>query len=330
MNITVLHSVPTKRARNTLYALTDEDTGKSAILVAKALKKLRHNVILKGVDEGSLSSIRHIKADCIFNLIEWTGHDLPFALQSFQFLEETGIPFTGVGTEGYENTTNKIRMKQIFNDFGIPTPEWQVIYSARDSVKKQFRYPVIMKPAYEHCSIGIQFEAIATSLKMLRNKLPYAIAQFRQPILIEEFIRGDEYHVPVVEYQSSLGILCPARIIFQKKLKYPLLTFYGRWAPGHPEFASSSIAKSDLPDYKLQEISRVCLKAFSLCRLNDYARIDLRLHHGEPYLLEINSNPGLDSDPEYEFMFSCMQSDVSFTKLIDTILRSALCRYGVL
>lgn len=328
MRIAIIYSIPTKRARSTLYALTDEDTIQSAKAISLALGKLHHSSYLVPISEHTIDRIRQIRADLIFNLIEWTGLDLPLAIRAMDALASLGIPYTGVSKQQYVNTTDKSIMKHFFHEFGLPTPSWQVFYSDKEPIRKIFHYPVILKPTAEHASIGVTSDSVARNPHDMHEKLSSMYQQFHQPILVEEFIRGDEYHVPILESAESVSILPPTKIVFDPKTKYPLLSFFGRWAPGHTDFSGTHISSHDLNHELLQRISHLCIKTFSLFSLRDYARVDLRVRKSEVYLLEINSNPGLDDDPEYEFMRSCVAAHMSFPKLIRSIVTSAKGRIG--
>jgi len=328
MRIAIIYSIPTKRARSTIYALTDEDTTQSAKTIARALSKLHHSSFVVPVSEHTIDAIRHIRADLIFNLIEWTGLDLPLAVQAMDVLATLKIPYTGVSKEQYVNTTDKGIMKHLFHEYGIPTPVWQIFNSDSEPLRKIFHYPVILKPTTEHASIGVTSDSIARNARDMREKLSAMYYQFRQPILVEEFISGNEYHVPILESSGTIEILPPTKIVFDPKIRYPLLTFFGRWIPGHKDFSKTYLSDHDLDHDLLQRVSHMCVKAFSLFRLRDYARMDLRIRKRQLYVLEINSNPGLDDDPEYEFMRSCTSGNVSFPKLIESIITSATWRNG--
>ena len=156
MNIAILYTLPTKRAKESAFIETDEDTVESANEVAKAITDKGSIPVLVGLAEDAIEkTIRGIKADCIVNLIDWTGLDLPLSLQAMDVLESIGIPFTGVSRKAFELGVDKIAMKQHLDENHLPTPRWQLFTIGKEEIRKDFIYPLIVKLAKEHCSIGL-------------------------------------------------------------------------------------------------------------------------------------------------------------------------------
>ena len=188
MHITVVYSLPTRRSKQSVYAATDEDTRISAETVAAALTARGAAVSLVPISEDSISDIGNIQADCIFNLIEWDGLDMPLALRAFGQLERLGTPFTGISKQALEGIGDKVHMKQALVGAGLPTPTWQIFETGRETVDPTLPYPVIVKPTVEHCSVGLTHEAVVSDPSKLLSVVKKQIKQFRQPVFAEEFI----------------------------------------------------------------------------------------------------------------------------------------------
>src|SRR4030042_2652159 len=112
LTIAVVYSVPTRRALASPFADTEEDTVDSAEEVYEALKTKGASPFLVPVSEDTIGLVSRIRADCIVNLIDWTGLDLPLSDSAFTAIEHTGIPYTGAPRENYLMTSDKILMKK--------------------------------------------------------------------------------------------------------------------------------------------------------------------------------------------------------------------------
>ena len=60
------------------------------------------------------------------------------------------------------------------------------------------QFPVIVKPAREDGSIGIEFSAVCSSIRELMERIDWLHAEFDRPALIEEYIEGREMYVGVL------------------------------------------------------------------------------------------------------------------------------------
>lgn len=329
LSVAVLYSMPSEHMQTTSYVAADDDTKKSAIEVCAALKKSGINAFLFPVSPQTIPSIKDIKADCIFNIIEWTGLDMPFAVKAMDLLEKTGIPFTGASKENYIMNSDKKIMKQMFDARGIPTPRWQVFETGEEEISKTLHFPVILKLCTEHCSIGLNHDAFVGKRKDLRKRVQEKIKTFKQPVLVEEYIDGKELQATVLCREGKLVVLPPAEIEFEKHGKYGFLTYESRWDENHPDYEMSWMHVTRLGKKKLRYLEDICIKLFTLLNYNDYTRVDIRMNEkGEIFVLEANSNPGLGDDPDYAMTVSCRKAHISFNSLIVGILTSCLRRYG--
>ena len=119
--ITVLYNLPSGNN------LDDLDTQKSALEVAEGLKQAGYVTNLLGITTGEISKVKNIKADLVFNLVEWAGRDYVLGVEVIKNLEAAALPYTGSNAKGYELSCNKVLMKKQLDIVAIPTPKWQII-----------------------------------------------------------------------------------------------------------------------------------------------------------------------------------------------------------
>ncbi len=329
MKIAILYSLPTKRAIQTQYLASDEDTEESAQKVYTALVSKNQEPFLQPVSEDRIADISTISADCIVNLIEWSGLDLPLNFQAVERMQTTGIPFTGADLNNLHMTSDKVNMKRSMDTYHLPTARWQQFMTGKEKIRKDFSYPVIVKLALEHCSVGISHDAVVSGAASLAALVKERIKTFGQPVIAEEFITGREFQVTVLDRPAprGLSVLPPAEIFFTHSQGF--LTFSGRWDSEHPDYKTSSIGLSQLSPELSLSLKTVALDAFFRMKFCDYARLDVRVRDGQIFILEANSNPGLDDDPEYSVTISYKAIGMTFADFVWEIIQSCLRRFNL-
>ncbi len=327
-HIAVVYSLPTKRALGSPYADTEQDTVDSAEEVCAALKEKGAHAFLVPVAEDSIGAISGVRADCMVNLIDWTGLDLPLSDVAFTAIEHTGIPFTGATRENYLTTSDKILMKKALDAHKLPTPRWQLFEIGTEPVRGDFTYPVIVKLAFEHCSIGLTHDAVVTTPAELAIRAAERIRTFGEPVIAEEFIIGREFQVTVIETAGRVLILPPAEILFNTQGPESLLTFDSRWNETTADYASSRVGLPILPADFAGKIAAVAKKTFKELGFRDYARLDIRTIGNSIFILESNSNPGLSDSDEYGMTVSYKAAGMTFADFIWMIVSSSLRRFS--
>lgn len=327
MGIAVLYNKPSARfGIDSTHKAAEEDTEHSAKEVAAALEKKGAHISLFPVTEQTISTIATIRADLIFNLIEWTGVDTKYAMQAFDVMNEQGFCYTGATKENYHDTCDKIITKRLCKTYDLPTADWQEFTTGNEDIKPM-KYPVIVKVSNEHSSVGITKDAIVHDSDELKSVVKKRIETFHQPVFAETFLSGREFQVTLLEKADGLAVLPPAEIVYTKGTDVPLLTYESRWNEKHREYKNSEVVLAkNVP----RAIAPMCGRAFRKFGFRDYARFDIRCdEQGNPYFLELNSNPGLGDDPDYGMTVSYKAAGMDFPGFVWEIVQSAKRRYGM-
>lgn len=333
MKIAIIYSLPTRRALSTPFKGADEDTKDSALEIAEALQSKNVDVILVGVSEDTIDEISRLKADCVFTLIEWDGMDIPLFLRAMSLIKRTGIPFTGSSLATTTKLSDKVKMKEALDEGGIPTPRWQVFRDGNEAVRGDFVYPVIMKLALTHCSIGLTRNAVVDKPQDLTAHIKEHLRTYRQPVYVEEFIDGREFQVTIIEEKDGPAsprgeprVLPPAEIIFQKGGKDSFLTFESRWNEKHPDYHLSSVKLAEVSQFLKKRLEDVSLATFRSLGFGDYARMDIRTRGEELFILEANTNPGLGDSDDYGMTVSYKAVGWTFAEFVWKIVESCMRR----
>lgn len=321
LKIAVVYSTPVGNL-GSHYETADTDSKETAIQVSSALKRRGMKVKLYVLNEKNIDILENINCDVIFNLCEWTGKDSPLTEKVFKILDAKKITYTGVAKKGWFETSDKWQMKNKLARLGVKTPGWQNI--------NNLQYPLIVKPALEHCSMGLSQNSVVKNKQELEKQVLQITKEFKQQVLIEEFIDGRELQVTVLERDGKINILPPAEISYKKgRRDWPLLTYDVRWNEKiqDKDDPSEDVFAPVLDKNLLEKIESECRKAFVGCGLSGYGRADIRVKNNEVYILEMNSNPGLGDHYSYGMTLSQWTVGMTFSDLCFWIVTAALERF---
>jgi D-alanine-D-alanine ligase len=218
------------------------------------------------------------------------------AYQVTQILERLGYSFTGADTQGLILSQDKRQVKRLLRQHGIPTPNWKVTETARQAHWE--RYPAIVKPAFEHCSVGISRQSVVQSDQELEQRIQAVLEELGEPVIVEDFLDGREFHIGVVG-NGDLTVLPPAEIIYTNSMD-----IHDRLCTYEANFDKHSLAYQhtiprlpvELSQAELHLLEETVAAAYRVTACRDYARLDVRLQDGVFYILDVNHNADISSD----------------------------------
>jgi len=292
--------------------------------IAVSLRELGHEPFEIAVDgkPSTLTKIARNDADLFFNLCESYGGDDTKEMHFAAFLDLAGKRYTGSGPEAMHLAMDKPTAKKIVRFHGLYTPYSAVVYKGRVEFAQDIEFPLIVKPASEDASKGIDTESVVNSVKELMERIQYLHDEFDTPALIEEYIEGREI------YAAILG----EEVLPPIELDLSALPKGSRIASHEVKFDESSelykktkSAPATLEDELREQIESASLTAFRALKLRDYGRIDLRVtSKGRVFMIEANPNPWLD--PTAEFAMAAKESGRTYTEVIRAIVDAAANR----
>ena len=331
MNISVLYNKPAARFhKDTEHIVAEEDTEESAVEVAEALRSKGIAVTLVPITERTIAqTVAALPEDLIFNLIEWTGVDTPYAVETYAAMDKRRLRYTGAALDTYLLSCDKSVMKKRLDDAALPTARWQLFHSGDEAIRQDFRYPLIVKVSSEHSSVGLSKEAIATDMEALSVIVKKRLTEYKQPVYAEEFLTGREFQVTLLEQANGLAVLPVSEVRYTKGTDVPFLTYESRWDATHADYQNSDVILAKLTPMLKKKIEDMSMRAFTTFGYRDYARFDVRCQGDEPMFLEINSNPGLSDDAEYGMTVSYKALGMTFADFVWEIVQSSLRRTSI-
>jgi len=176
--------------------------------VADALGKLGHETTLHCLDGStkSLHALARMECDLVFNLAESFGGNDTADAAIAGYLELIDKRFTGAGSHGLLYAQDKAIAKKILEFHGLHTPVFARSYRGRLDFSHDLEFPVIVKPAREDGSIGIEFNAVVNSIRELMERIDWLHANFDSPVLIEEYVEGREMYVGVIGNENPAAL----------------------------------------------------------------------------------------------------------------------------
>lgn len=229
--------------------------------------------------------------------IENSGHRVT------QLLENNNFIFTGGNSENIITTTDKILTKDILIKNNVKTPDYIILNSEDDLDNKKFIkdnvfFPSIVKLAYGHCSAGITNENIVYTLEQLEAIASKMFIKYSKPLLIERFIEGDEYAVPVWGNNKNVEILPISEITFKNNETNKIQTEASKFNYLSDEFNNTvcSLVDNSNQNKIIKSIFSDIQKAYIKLDIHDYARFELRQSKNVYYIIDVNVNPALCLD----------------------------------
>jgi D-alanine-D-alanine ligase len=193
------------------------------------------------------------------------------------------------------------------------------------------RWPrnVILKPVWEHASLGMDDSAVMSvaSADEQRRRVNDWAQWLGRPCFSEDYIDGREFNLSVLAGPHGPEVLPPAEIDFSAfpDDKPRIVGYQAKWEPESFEYQHTP-RRFELPAADAPLVKRLCELAretWTLFGLAGYARVDFRVDHsGEPWILEINTNPCLS--PDAGFAAAIAQAGLTYEAAIERIIADAI------
>ena len=306
-------------------ALEEYDSLETIEILEATLEAEGHSVVRLGGGREFLENVLREKVDFVFNIAEGRGTHRSREAQVPSVLEMLGIPYSGADPQCLAICLDKHVTKKLVLAGGVCTPNWRLMRS-KDEISgifwDGFPLPAIIKPAYEGSSKGVHTESVVKRPQQIAEVASQMLETYHQPIMVEEFIDGDEVTVGIVG-NSPPRVLGMMRILPRVKNSHFI---YSVEAKRDYINLINYECPAQLPAEVLERITQSSLRAFEVLECRDFARLDFRVSsEGIPYFLEINPLAGLGSYSDLVIMAQMM--GWTHPGLISAIFNAALKRY---
>ncbi|NIW46459.1 MAG: hypothetical protein GWN14_16690 [candidate division Zixibacteria bacterium] len=310
--------------------------------LTNAIKSDGHSVVFLQADKQLPQALIHLKPDICFNIAEGISGDSREA-QVPALCELLTIPYTASRVLPNAVSLDKTMTKRIWRDHGLPTAPFQEFSKIEDLEHLELNFPLFVKPAREGTGMGIDENSLVRTPEDLRERVEWLLKTYRQPALVEEFLPGREFTVGFIGNPGTPANRRHPELYDQDGYHwFPILEIglensvspavYGHDAKsidigetGAPDY----LCPADIPDSLAKELIELTRKAAQALNASDISRVDFRMGtDGKPYLLEINTLPGLNPAIS-DICIMAEAEGLDYNTLILEILYLAAERFGI-
>ena len=277
-------------------------------LIAKSIEQAGHEAIALNIEDRFdtlLGALERERPDAVMNLVEWFHDDLEHETHVPALFELLGISYTGNRPLSLSLCQKKPHAKALLAAAGLPVPRGVVVEqgAAPSDAKLGLRYPLIVKPAFDDASGGIDAGSVVRTRTELDARVAMVVGEHKMPALVEEFIEGREIHCALLGNEPPTALPLYEMQFKHDKLDNEgrvlpgIITYRAKWDPYSRDYYAmeSKCPVDDLDAETVGRIQAIAARAYATLGCRDYARVDMRLDPktNEPYILEVNPNPDL-------------------------------------
>lgn len=278
----------------------------SGTAVLNALRKQGYDAHPIDPKTFPVATLKEQGFDRVFNILHGRGGE-DGTMQGL--LEQIGIPYTGCGVMASALTMDKMRTKMLWKAFGLPVAEMEIVTVENratlnpEVVVKKLGLPLMVKPSLEGSSVGL---TKVKTMEELESAVDFAL-KFDRTVLIEEWLAGDEFTVPVLDGEVLPSIkIVPEGEFYDYEAKY---------ISDNTQY----FCPAGLTEAREQELRRLVKQAYDVVGCRGWSRIDVMADaEGKFRLVEVNTNPGMTSHSL--FPKSAATVCYSFEQLVEKIL----------
>lgn len=276
----------------------------------EALKRLGYtNVELIEVDTNIAQKLKEGNYDYAYNALHGKyGED--GCIQGI--LETLQIPYTGCGVMASAVCMNKEYTKRILSTCpDIPLIKSAFVKKGEDLKEKtkDLKYPLITKPVSEGSSFGMTKVNTPDELE----KAYQDAIKYNDDVLIEEYLVGICATVGILEGEDGLF----ATEILELRPKNEWYDYEAKYTKGMTEF----ILPAELSDNMTKQVKEIAIKAFDIAGCKGVSRVDFLIVNDIPYVLEINTSPGMTETSDLPAQANAM--GINYDNLVQIILNGA-------
>lgn len=259
------------------------------------------------------------KWDIVFNIAEGL-YGIAREAQIPALLDAYQIPYVFSDAFTLAVTLDKGLTKTIIRDHGIPTADFFVLNSLDEVEKVNLPYPLFAKPIAEGTGKGITANSKISDKEELKEVCKDRLEKFKQPVLIETFLPGDEFTVGITGTGDEAKVVAVMEIILESNAEAEVYSYDNK--ENYEDRVSYRLATGETA----AKCEKVALDAWRALKCRDGGRVDVRMDsNGIVNFIEVNPLAGLNYLTS-DLPIMCGLKGKDFNDLIKDIMDSAIKR----
>ncbi len=309
----------------------NRDVFEVAEAIAHALRSTPNaQVVVHGISRlrGLSAWLRREQINVVFNVCEFLEgkgsevHKIP------ALLERLGIPYTGNRAPVVRLSFNRVALKRRLLRYGIPTPSYEIL-QAGGPLNGRLSFPLIVKVANEHASLGLDERSVVWDEASLQAQARRVAQEHGWPVLVESYIEGMEVTASLVEDDDGLKILGLRQFDFSEVppgLPH-IITYRAKWETASEDYKRIRRGKARLCPEVEREVRQLALRTFQALGCRDYGRVDVRVDAaGRIFVIDVNPDCSLEIDSNW--VLTALEEGYTYETALRHLLFLAVRRGG--
>jgi D-alanine-D-alanine ligase len=275
-----------------------------------------------------VATLAEISPKFVFNLCEEINGKCELEMCVAGLLDLMGIPYTGSDAFALGLALNKFHVKQVLRSAGIPTARSYLQYPGQQrTIPRGMRFPMIVKPAHEDASLGINSNSVCRTAEQLERQIRYIHDVYEQEALVEEYLDGREFNVSVIGDENP-EVLAIQEIDFAglPAGEPRIVSYRAKWDE-ESEFYNGTVpvCPANISKRMGSRMRDIAIRSHRCVGCRDYSRVDMRTDaRGSLFVLEVN--PNCDISPNAGFARAARVAGYSYSEIILKISQTAMER----
>jgi len=300
---------------------------KSCNNVLKSLQELGYTARLNVCENiEDLNEIVSRKPDLVILAVKYITIQDHTKVWLSEFFAANHINFTGSSRETLKFDSNKVDAKVYLQNKGIKTAKYFTALpdQYKDESELPLKFPLFLKPLDAANGNGIDDQSYVTTFDEFQEKVTSLYALFNLPVLVEEFLEGNEYTVAVCKKENGELLVAPIEIIPPESKNG--LRILGELA----KKSDTEELRKTIPGTVTKGVKELAINVFNKLGIRDFGRIDIKTDKEENcYFMEANLVPGMTYGTSYFPLALEIELDLNYNKVVELIIAGGISRIPV-
>ena len=292
--------------------------------VRESIVKMGHNVTLNICKtKYDLQTIVMKKPDLVILAVKYLWLENEDDIYLSEYFDKHKINYTGSPKKVLKFDSNKVLAKRHLKNRGVKTLDFFTATPGQYKTKKELPipFPLFLKPIDAANGNGIDDLSYVTNFEEFTSKVLSLHNEFHLPVLVEEYLEGNEYTVSVIQRGDGSLLTSHIEIV-------PPISTNGLKILGHKAKTDNTEQLKKVLNHRLRvKLTKMATDVFYGLKVRDFARIDIKTNQsGECYFMEVNLVPGMTEGSSY-FPKSCeIDNKLVYNDIVPLMLAQGLSR----